>query len=59
LTAAIDIAFFAVGSIQRPQVTGDVGVDLLHPPSHLDDHVILVAIVHRFELAAVDRNNGG
>jgi hypothetical protein len=37
---------------------GDAGVDLLHPPGDLGDGVILVAVVHRFELAAVDRNNG-
>jgi len=36
----------------------DAGVDLLHPPGDLGDRVILVAVVHRFELAAVDRNNG-
>src|SRR4051794_26624710 len=53
-----DFALFAVGLVQRPQVTRDAGVDLLHPPGDLGDSVILVAIVHRFELAAVDRNNG-
>ena len=53
-----DIALFAVGSVQRSQVTRDAGVDLLHPPGDLGDRVIFVAVVHRFELAAVDRNNG-
>ena len=53
-----DIALFAVGPVQRPQVTRDAGIDLLHPPGDLGDRVILVAVVHRFELAAVDRNNG-
>src|SRR5205807_10554086 len=47
-----DFALFAVGLVQRPQVTGDAGVDLLHPPGDLGDSVVLVAIVHRFELAA-------
>ena len=53
-----DIALFAVGPVQRPQVTRDAGLDLLHPPGDLGHRVVLVAIVHRFELAAVDRNNG-
>src|SRR5258706_16110462 len=35
-----------------------LALTLLHPPGDLGDRVILVAIVHRFELAAVDRNNG-
>src|SRR5215471_11347326 len=53
-----EIALFAVGSVQRSQVTRDAGVDLLRPPDDLGDRVIFVAIVHRFELTAVDRNNG-
>ncbi len=53
-----DIALFAVGSVERPQVMRDAGLDLLHPPGDLGDRVVLVAVVHRFELAAVDRNNG-
>src|ERR1700739_2186470 len=52
-----DIALFAVGAVQRPQVTRDAGVDLLHPPGDLGYRVVLVAIVHRFELAAVDGNH--
>src|ERR1700730_13904031 len=40
------------------QVTRDAGVDLLHPSGDLGYRVVLVAIVHRFELAAVDRNDG-
>ena len=52
-----DIALFAVGPVQRSQLTRDAGVDLLHPPDDLGDRVILVAIVERFELAAVDRNH--
>ena len=54
-----DIALFAVGSVQRSQVTRDAGVDLVDPPGDLGNGVIFVAIVHRFELTAVDRNNGG
>jgi hypothetical protein len=53
-----DIALLVVGAVQRPQITRDAGVDLLHPPADLGNRVILVAVVHRFELAAVDRNNG-
>src|SRR5215472_10888110 len=45
-----DIALFAVGLVQRPQVTCDAGVDLLHPPGDLGHRVILVAVVYRFEL---------
>src|SRR5262249_52176553 len=52
------IALFAVGPVQRPQVTRDAGVNLLHPPGDLGDGVIFVAVVHCFELTAVDRNNG-
>src|SRR5205085_25616 len=51
-----DIALFAVSPVQRPQVTRDAGVDLLHPPGDLGHRVVLVAIVHRFELAAVNGN---
>ena len=32
--------------------------DLVHPPGDLGDRVILVPVVHRFELTAIDRNNG-
>ena len=46
------------GPVQCPQVTRDAGLDLLHPPADLGYGVVLVAIVHRFELAAVDRNDG-
>src|SRR3981081_3663631 len=42
---------------RRPQVTRDAGVDLLHPPGDLGYRVVLVPIVHRFELAAVDGNH--
>ena len=45
-----------VGSVQRSQITRDAGIDLFHPPGDLGNRVVLVAIVHRFELAAVDRN---
>jgi len=43
---------------RRPQITRDAGVDLLHPPADFGYRVVLVAIVHCFELAAIDRNNG-
>jgi len=56
LSSAISL-FFAVGAVQRPQVSRDAGVDLLHPPGDLGHRVVLVAIVHRFELAAVDRDH--
>ena len=52
-----DIALFAVGLVQRPQVTRDASVDLLHPADDFGHRVIFVAIVHRFELTAVDRNH--
>src|SRR5262249_33288069 len=53
-----DIALFAVGLVQRSQVTRNAGVNLLHSPDDLGYRVILVAIVHRFALTAVDRNDG-
>jgi hypothetical protein len=52
-----DIALFAVGPVQSRQVTHDAGVDLLDPLADLGHREVLVAIVHSFELAAVDRNN--
>src|SRR4051812_29656689 len=30
-----DIALFAIGSVERPQVTRDAGLDLFHPPGDL------------------------
>src|SRR3979490_2815202 len=51
-------ALSAVGAIQRREVPRDAGVDLLQPLADLGHRVVLVAIVHRFELATVDRNNG-
>jgi len=53
-----DIALFAVGPVQCPQVTRDAGLDLFHPSGDLGHRIVLVAVVHRLELAAVDRNNG-
>src|SRR3954452_23376982 len=53
-----DIALFAVSSVERPQVMRNAGLDLLHSPGDLGHRVILVAVVHRLELAAVDRDNG-
>src|SRR5216683_1439615 len=53
-----DIALFAVSAIQRREVPRDAGVDLLQPLADLGHREVLVAIVHRFELATVDRNNG-
>jgi hypothetical protein len=43
--------------VQCPQITRDAGIDLLHPPGDLGHGVIHVAVVHRFELAAVNRNH--
>jgi len=52
-----DIALFAVGPVQCPQVTRDAGLDLFHPSGDLGHRIVLVTIVHRFELAAVDGNH--
>jgi hypothetical protein len=48
----------AIGPVQSGEATRDAGVDLLHPPAHLGRRIVLVAIVHRLELAAIDRDNG-
>jgi hypothetical protein len=37
---------------------GSCGVNLLHPLADLDHREVLVTVVHGFELAAIDRNNG-
>src|SRR5207237_10494542 len=39
------------------QVTRDALFDLRHPPLHLGWGEVLIAVVHRFELAAIDGNN--
>ena len=43
-----------VGRVHRRQVTRDALFDLRHPPLHLGRGEVLVAVVHRLELAAVD-----
>jgi hypothetical protein len=51
-------AFLAVHPIELLQVLSDALFDQLHPQLHLTARKVAVAMVDRFELAAVDRNNG-
>lgn len=53
-----DIAHVAVGPVQRRQVAHNACVNLLHSLDDLGDREFLVAVVHGFELAAVNRDNG-
>ena len=51
------LALLAVGRLQRRHVALDAGLDLLHPLLQLGLGEVLVAGVHRLELAAVDRRH--
>jgi hypothetical protein len=53
-----DVAFLAICPVQRGEIARDTGVDLLHPLGDLGDREVLVAIVDRLELAAVDGDDG-
>ena len=48
-----------VGGVELLQVTRDARLDLGPPPRHLGAREVAVAVVHRLELAAVDRHAGG
>ena len=52
-----EVALVAVGPVQGRQVARDAGVDLLDPLGDLGHREVLVAVVHRLELAAVDRDD--
>jgi len=52
-----DVALFAVSSIQGRQIACDAGVHLLHALGDLGQCEVLVSVVDRFELAAVDRHD--
>jgi hypothetical protein len=47
-----------VGSVELPQIPRDTLLKLLHAPVHLGAREVLVAIVDRFELAAVNGDAG-
>jgi hypothetical protein len=46
----------AVGVVQLAQITGHALLKLRSAPFHLRPREVPVTIVHRLELAAVDRN---
>ena len=48
-----------VGGVELLQVARDARLDLATPPLHLGAREVAVAVVHRLEFAAVDRNAGG
>src|SRR6188472_4613500 len=47
-----------VGGVELLQIARNALLDLRHAPVHLGAREVLVAIVHRLELAAVDRHAG-
>src|SRR5271154_1027232 len=47
-----------VGGVELLQIAGDASLDLRHSPLHLRPREVLVTIVHRLELAAVNRHAG-
>ena len=47
-----------VGSVELLQIARHALLDLRHPPLHLGPREVPVAVVHRLELAAVDRDAG-
>ena len=52
-------ALLPVRRVQVLQIAGDVLGDLLDPPLHLVGGEVAVAGVHRLELRAIDRDQGG
>jgi hypothetical protein len=53
-----DVAVLAVGPVEGGQVARDAGIDLFHALGDLGHGEVLVAVVDRLELAAVDRHHG-
>ena len=47
-----------VGSVELLQIARDALLDLRHASVHLGAREVLIAVVHRLELAAVDRDAG-
>jgi hypothetical protein len=47
-----------VGGVELLQIAPDALLNLSHAPVHLGAREVLVAVVHRFELAAVNRDAG-
>src|SRR5262249_16942475 len=47
-----------VGAVELVQIAGDALLNLRHAPLHLGSREVLVTIVHRLELAAIDRDAG-
>ena len=52
------LALLAVSRLQSGHVALDAGLDLIHPLLQLGLGEVLVAGVHRLELAAIDRRHG-
>ncbi len=52
------LALLPVGRLQGRHVPLDAGLDLLHPPLDRGAGEVLVAGVHRLELASIDRRHG-
>jgi hypothetical protein len=53
-----NVACFAIRPVERGEVASDAGVNLLHAFFDLGHRVVLVAIVHGLEFAAVDGDDG-
>src|SRR5262245_31029583 len=50
--------FLSIGAVELLQITRNALLNLSHAPVHLGTREVLVTVVHRLELAAVDRNPG-
>jgi hypothetical protein len=48
----------SIGAVQLVQIARNAFLDLRHPPLHLGAREVPVAVVHRLELAAIDRDAG-
>ena len=53
-----NFALLPVGGLKGRQIAIDAGFDLRHPPLDLIGGEVLVAVVNRLELAAVNRDEG-
>ena len=51
-------AFLTVGAVELPQITFNALLNLRHASLHLGAREVAVAVVHRLELGAIDRNAG-
>ena len=56
LARVSNLGLLKISRIHRFHITIDTPIDLLLTPLHLRDREIPISVVHRFELAAIDRH---